>query len=240
MSGKRVLCSVLAFLCVSGSSAGAEEVNRLGKTSRELVAFFAPKPAATSWVGRYIGATLGWAFGSSTQHYDRAGDHGTATLEPDGPAAAVTLGQNWLVGDGLMLGVEGDLGLLNASQPATPVYDGHVWSSQMGPVYATARGRAGYFVQDDTMLFLTGGLAITTIDDTSIGNTEGETAIKRGLRAGLALGGGVEYQWDPQWTVRAEYMHMDFGTASGHSANDEAFSFEPTLGLWRIGASMKF
>ena len=240
MLGTVVRSGLLVCACLSASAAAAEEVNRLGKTSRALAAFLAPKSAAPTWAGRYLGGAVGWGFGSSTQHYERAGDHGAATLDPDGPVAAAVAGQNWLMGNAVMLGVEGEVGLLAAHQPATEVFDGHVWSSTIGPLYATARGRAGYFVQDDMMLFLTGGLSLAAMDDTSIGNTAGETAIESGLRPGLALGAGVEYLWDPQWTLRAEYLHMDFGSAAGRSANDEPYSFDTSIGLLRLGASMKF
>lgn len=240
MFGKCVSAGVLACLGLSALAAHAEEVNRFGKTSQALAAFFSPKTAGPGWGGRYVGGSLGLGLGTSTQHYQRAGDHGTASLDPTGAGASLIVGQNWMMGDGFMLGLEGDLGLLSVSEPATDVFDGHIWSTNFGPLYATARGRAGYFVKDDVMLFATGGLAVTSVDDTSIGNTAGETAIERGLRPGLALGAGVEYQWDQQWTVRAEYMHMDFGEVSGRSANDEPYSFDASLGLWRIGASMRF
>lgn len=31
-------------------------------------------------------------------------------------------------------------------------------------------------------------------------------------RVGWTVGGGVEYAFDPNWTIRAEYRYTDFGT----------------------------
>jgi outer membrane immunogenic protein len=194
---------------------------------------------AYNWAGRYAGAALGYAWGESSQSYDRAGDHGMATLEPDGMSSSVYGGYNWMMTGNLLLGLEGELGVLGVSQGATTVFDGHVWSTEFGPFMATMRGRAGYAF-GDWLVYGTGGLALATIEDVSIGNTPGETARKDGLRAGWVVGGGAEYAVSDQWSVRAEFLHMDFGREEGASANNEQFYFENTLNVFRVGASYAF
>lgn len=192
------------------------------------------------WSGRYIGATLGGGWGTATQHYERAGDHGTANLNTSGAAASLNAGYNWMASDNVLVGLEGDLGVMNIGHGTKTVFDGHNWSSNGGPLWGSLRGRAGYVFSDDIMAYATGGLAVASVDDTSIGNTAGETAIERGLRAGLALGMGVEYAWDDNWNVKAEFLHMDFGKANGRSANDEPYSFENNINILRVGASTLF
>lgn len=191
------------------------------------------------WLGPYAGASIGYGWGESTQMYRRAGDHGLATLEPDGAAAAITGGYNWMWSPEILYGVEGDLGVINVSQGTTEVFDGHHWSTSVGSLWGTLRGRAGY-IFDSVLAYATAGLAFAYIDDTSIGNTPGETAIETGMRAGWVLGAGVEYPVDPTWTLKAEYLHMDFGNVAGRSANNEAYWFENTVNLLRVGANYRF
>jgi outer membrane immunogenic protein len=138
-----------------------------------------------------------------------------------------------------LLGLEGELGVLGVSQGATTVFDGHVWSTEVGPFMSTLRGRAGYAF-GDWLVYGTGGLAVATIEDISIGNTPGETAREDGLRAGWVAGGGVEYAASDRWSVRAEFLHMDFGREEGASANNEQHYFENTLNVFRVGASYAF
>ncbi len=239
--------------CVSGLAAGfamcvvcaggvqAESVNRVLKDDGPGMAIV---PASASgdfaWQGLYVGASLGGGWGSSTQHYDRAGDHGVAELEPAGGLAAVSAGYNWRLGRSIVAGVEADLGIMNVSQGATTVFDGHVWSSNFGPLFGTLRGRAGYLVSEDLLAYATAGLALANIDDTSIGNTPGETAMENGMRAGFAVGFGAEYAMNEAWTLKAEFLHMDFGEVSGQSTNAEDYSFENSVSILRVGANIAF
>ena len=191
------------------------------------------------WTGFYGGASIGYGWGESTQNYNRAGNHGTATLDPSGGAAAITGGYNWMWRPDIVFGVEGDIGAMNVSQGSTEVFDGHIWSTSIGSLWGTLRGRAGYAF-DSVLIHATGGLALASIDDTSIGNTPGETAIEDGARVGWVVGAGVEYALDNAWTLKAEYLHMDFGGIDGKSANNEDYRFENTVNLLRIGTNYRF
>jgi len=235
------LAVFVAVLCGCVDVVQAESVNRVLKDDGPgLPIVPASGPGEYAWDGFYIGASLGGGWGSSTQMYERAGDHGVAELEPAGGAAAVTAGYNWRVGNNWVAGVEGDLGIMNVSEGATTVFDGHVWSSNFGPLWGTLRGRAGYLFSNDLLAYATAGLAVASIDDTSIGNTPGETAAEDGLRAGLVAGVGVEYAMDERWTLKAEFLHMDFGKESGQSSNAENYSFDNSVNILRVGANVAF
>jgi outer membrane immunogenic protein len=191
------------------------------------------------WQGIYYGLSGGYGWGESTQSYDRNDDHGLASTSPKGYLGSLTLGYNHLLGSNLLIGIEGDLGLMNISANDKEVYDGHIYRTSFGPWWSTVRGRAG-LVLGPLLLYGTGGLAIAAVDEISIGNTPGETASNRDVRSGWVAGGGVEFAFSPNVSAKIEYLHMDFGTYNGISANREDFSFDNKIDVVRAGLNFRF
>lgn len=191
------------------------------------------------WQGYYVGASVGYGWGISEQTYDRNNNHGLASTSPSGALASVTVGYNMMWSPNVLIGVEADLGLMNVSAEDKVVYDGHIYKTSYGPWWSTVRGRIGYLF-GNTLLYGTGGLAIMAVDEVSIGNTPGETANNRDVRAGWVLGAGVEHALSSTMTAKLEYLHMDFGTYEGLSANREDFSFTNRLDVVRVGLNFKF
>jgi outer membrane immunogenic protein len=227
--------AVLVFL---PSQVFAESINRSGKGDLAKINMARTYAPAQMWVGPYMGFSLGYGSGSAQQFYDRAGNHGFSNLSPAGLNASANLGYNWMYNSNIIYGVEGDVGSLGAAQGTTTVFDGHNWSNSFGG-FASLRGRAGY-AMDNVLFYGTAGLVLADINDVSIGNTPGETATAQGLRAGLAVGAGAEYAFNPQWSLKGEFLYMDFAKVSGLSANNEAFSFKDNLGVVRVGLDYRF
>jgi outer membrane immunogenic protein len=76
------------------------------------------------------------------------------------------------------------------------------------------RGRVGFAV-DRALLYGTGGLAVANVkyaDHTS----DGVPLMNSGdaTRAGWTAGGGIEWALNGNWTVKAEYLHVDLGNVS--------------------------
>lgn len=191
------------------------------------------------WQGFYVGASVGYGSGTSEQTYDRNDNHGLASTSPGGMIGSVTVGYNMMWSPAILLGVEADLGLMNVSADDKVVYDGHVYKTSFGPWWSTVRGRIGY-LYGNTLLYGTGGLAMMAVDEVSIGNTPGETATNKDTRAGWVIGAGVEHAITSNMSAKLEYLHMDFGTYEGYSANREDFSFANRLDVVRVGLNMKF
>lgn len=212
-----------------------------GATARALPAsaYLPTSSGRDLWSGLYVGLSAGYTWGEATQFYDRAGNHGTTSLNPDGFNGAVTAGYNIQWPGGLVLGVEGDLGIMDASAGPKTVYDGHIYSADFGSLWGTLRGRAGMSL-GNTLVYATGGLAFMDVSEVSIGNTPGETAISEGWRTGWVLGGGIEQALGEGSSIKLEYLHMDFGTIEGRSANNERFTFDETADVVRVGYNMKF
>lgn len=196
-------------------------------------------PVRYNWSGLYWGLSAGYGWGESTQSYDRNDNHGLASTSPEGFLGSVTLGYNYQTLGGLLIGLEGDLGLMDVSADDKIVYDGHIYKTSYGPLWGTLRGRAGYAF-GQTLLYGTAGLAFMDVDDVSIGNTPGETALNEDFKTGLVIGAGIEQALGSGMSLKLEYLHMDFGTYEGTSANNEDFSFKNDVDLVRAGVNYKF
>lgn len=219
--------SLCAFLAVSPAIA----------TAGEFGAVPADMPAL--WTGPYAGLSLGYGWGNSTQEYNRNDNHGLASTDPEGALGAVTLGYNYMLTPAILLGIEGDLGLMDISADDKVVYDGHIYKTQFGPWWSSVRGRLGVAF-GSTLVYGTAGVAFMGIDEVSIGNTPGETATNEDFKSGWVLGGGIEQALNQQVSLKVEYLHMDFGRYEGFSANREDFYFDTDVDVVRAGINYRF
>ena len=88
--------------------------------------------------------------------------------------------------------------------------------------FGTVRGRVGYLVAPQWLLYATGGFAYGqtrtsfTTTDLTTGCVPGGTLCAAGssssLRTGWTAGAGVEAQFAPNWSIKAEYLYVDLGT----------------------------
>lgn len=137
----------------------------------------------------------------------------------------------------LVLGVEADLNfstldeIIFANYPLSPVVgQARGANARTERVtkevdwYSTFRARAGY-VSDRLMVYGTGGLAVARIKTSTDVLFDGNsvTGVLSDLhyagsanltRWGYAVGAGAEYGLSNKWTVRAEYLYLDFGSFS--------------------------
>jgi outer membrane immunogenic protein len=115
-------------------------------------------------------------------------------------------------------------GMLNAT--ALTAYEAKIrW-------FGTVRGRLGFLINDQVLLYGTGGLAYggvsvsgtTTVTGSEITNnpgfgtvplTPGTTAFSESrTKVGYAVGGGIEGKWSywSGWTWKLEYLYVDLGS----------------------------
>ena len=92
----------------------------------------------------------------------------------------------------------------------------------------TTRGRVGFVVTPDNrlMIYGTGGVAyaggsanFSVYDSTTGSLWSGNPSSSR---VGWVLGGGVEYAFTNNWTVRGEYLYADLGSSSFNSIGNAA------------------
>jgi len=203
-----------------------------------------------NWTGFYIGAHGGgtWGRDEVTHSAVIAGlgfaiDAAAITaasspqLNPNGWIAGVHAGYNVQTGS-FVWGLEGDASYfrLRVSTAGTFPFPSTLPGGALGPPtltfgsntdlstdwLVTVRPRLGLAVSN-ALFYVTGGLAVTNekLNQTTalLGGGSFTSSISD-TRLGWTVGGGIEYMLSPNWTIRAEYLHLDFGTATGAGVNN--------------------
>ena len=155
----------------------------------------------SNWAGSYLGLHGGYGWGTIHEVYSPIG---TASFKPDGGYGGFQGGYNWLFAPNALLGVEVDssFGDLKDNSSFTAGNAGTAKIDDLG----TARLRLGYLMTPDTLLYVTGGAAYAREKSTAAGifNTKVD-------HLGWTIGGGVEYKFAPDWSLKAEYLYADLG-----------------------------
>jgi outer membrane immunogenic protein len=165
-----------------------------------------------SWAGPYLGANLGYAWGSVANN----------PTKPSGFVGGVQAGYNWQNG-AFVFGLEGDIQATGAEETFAP------WKFS-NPWFGTVRGRAG-FAYSNILFFGTGGLAFGELRATTFGLSESHT------NAGWTLGAGAEVRFDLNWSAKVEYLYVDLANSNfviTGASNGYRF------GLIRAGVNYRF
>jgi outer membrane immunogenic protein len=167
---------------------------------------------AYSWAGPYLGANLGYAWGSVDN----------SPTKPSGVLGGVTAGYNWQTG-ALVFGVEGDLEATGADDTFAP------WKFS-NPWFGTVRGRLGYAF-NNILFYGTGGLAFGELRGETFGLSETHT------NAGWTAGVGAEFGITQNWTAKVEYLYVDLSD-SRFSITGLSNGYQ--FGLVRAGVNYHF
>jgi outer membrane immunogenic protein len=117
----------------------------------------------------------------------------------------------------------------------------------------TARSRLGLLVTPNTLLYVTGGVAATELSvknsvasSTSLAEGAGSGS---GRLVGWTVGGGAELALGGNWSLRGEYLYLDFGKVTVNTpvqdpvapfTNNLASSVDLTAHVVRAGLNYKF
>ena len=167
---------------------------------------------AYSWAGPYLGANLGYNWGSVDNN----------PTNPSGVLGGVQAGYNWQSGP-LVFGVEGDLQANGADDTFAP------WKFS-NPWFGTVRGRVGYAF-NNIMFYGTGGLAFGELRGETFGLSESHTT------AGWTAGVGAEFGITQHWTAKIEYLYVDLSD-NRFSITGVSNGYE--FGLVRAGINYHF
>ena len=176
----------------------------------------APPPMFYSWVGCYVGAAGGYAWGQSRAEND--GIPGPITITGNynvsGGIIGGTAGCNLLQSGSWMFGVESDLSSSGkkGSGNDLPPYNTATSNETRENWLNTDRVRVGY-VANNWFLYATAGVAVANVWY-SISNAAiiaGGSVSETHTRAGWTAGAGVEWALDRSWSVKTEYLYANFG-----------------------------
>jgi len=145
---------------------------------------------------------------------------GTGSLSGSGRfTGGGQIGFNWQFAPSWLVGLEADFNSFNeklslTATGTTTIGPATVTNSLSTNWLATVRGRIG--VTFDRMLFyVTGGVAFTDLDYSQIYSDGAAppgagSSSKKSTKAGWAVGGGGEWALADRWTVKAEYLYVQF------------------------------
>jgi outer membrane immunogenic protein len=77
----------------------------------------------------------------------------------------------------------------------------------------TARSRVGLPIAPSLLVYATTGLGLTDLSVSNSVTTIG-AASTRGLVMGKVIGAGAEWALTRNWTLRGEYLYLDFGNVT--------------------------
>ena len=168
---------------------------------------------AFSWVGPYVGATLGYEWGSIENNPTR----------PNGVAGGFEAGFNWQNGN-LIYGGEADISFSAANDTFAPWQFSNPW-------FGTARGRVG-IAANSVLLFGTAGLAYGELTGTSSGNPSESRA-----SLGWVVGLGAEVSFAQHWSAKAEWLYFNL---DDHHFSVTAANNGLAANLIRLGLNYHF
>jgi outer membrane immunogenic protein len=213
--------SLFAFVALLSSVASASAAD-LGPyppygSVKDAPVVFVP---AYLWTGFYVGAQVGYEWAAADHKFRDVTLPGVTIgggdSEPSGFIGGGHVGYNWQTGQ-LVFGIEADFegGSVNGDvlhfNPLSPT--GMTFAEADLNWQGSVRGRLGYAV-DRTLFYFTGGWAFADFDFKGDVLRPACCSFSETLN-GWTVGGGVEYAFLPNFTVRAEYRYTDFGSTSG-------------------------
>ncbi len=198
---------------------------------------------AADWSGFYVGLSAGGAWGAfdlrtdagsftptsyftspaniASINQNASGSHRASAVVP-----GLQVGGNLQTGS-LVYGFEVDLEAFDLKGSRGAVNFPYVTFPATYSVRASAdtdwlmtfRGRLGWTLHPGLLVYGTGGLALTSLNTS---NSFSDTAVSAGLggtsntdlKTGWVVGGGLEWALARHWSLKAEYLHVDFGSVS--------------------------
>jgi outer membrane immunogenic protein len=171
------------------------------------------------WTGLYLGVNGGYAWRQKDDQFsypinlDDPGNEGFAGIGAEGGFGGGQIGysvQGALGTPWLVTGIEADFqggdikgsGIDALSENLQTRLD---W-------FGTVRGRLGY-AASNTLFYFTGGYAYGRLKQHAENTDYTPTAVYESTvtAGGYVLGGGIEYKFNPSWSLKAEYQYMNFG-----------------------------
>ena len=176
-----------------------------------------------SWTGFYVGANIGYGWGDVSVRDTNGGVlPGPFEYDTRGLLGGIQVGYNKQF-DSLVAGLEIEGGYLGATNgefripSSLPPNFQRLWVDS--GLYGIIAARLGIAIQSRTLLY---GKAGAIWFDGEAGQKTTRPGYVTHMADGFngwAYGGGVEHMLQGGWSVKLEYMRLDFGTVTGDQEN---------------------
>jgi outer membrane immunogenic protein len=262
----------VASRVVGSSTVALAAVASSGAMAADLQPMYTKAPVVdppVNWQGLYVGASLGATWINSgfddraVSYFGYSATPGTRSSTNNvGWLAGAQAGYNWQHRS-FVYGFEADISWLGSGSTSSTgvlpgAYAGYSATRESKiDALATFRARIGIDF-NGTLPYLTGGFAVADIKNsysTSMiagsGYTSGTTSVTS-WTPGIVLGGGIEQQISPRWSVRGEVLWVGFqdknvsapagGTVGGTTAPLAAgpVKFSNDITLVKFGTNFRF
>lgn len=217
-----------------------------------VAAVIVPGPALADWTGPYIGTHIGGHFAG----YEITGDFDNAApttigLDSEAFVAGGQIGYNHEFG-GLVLGIEAAVSLgedVDTHQVvAADSADGRDdFANVVFGHTASLAGRLGLPLAGGLMPFVKAGVVWADIE-AEAGDTDDSPPVLDGTdrtavggwERGYVIGGGVEVLVLTNWSFKAEYEYMDFGSFASGNGDGEIIRHDLDNHAVKLGVSYQF
>lgn len=196
--------------------------------------------SAQDWTGFYVGVHGGYGWGSSSTSSDDSVwsfGSGRVSADTDGAFAGATFGYNARI-DRMLVGVELDYSW--AGIDGRGVDGSNIATADINR-FGSLTGRLGYAF-GPTLLYVKGGLGFANVRNYAIdlADTLDETSVKD-TQWGFTIGGGMEYKFAKQWSLKAEYQFFDFDDQRSVNVPDgDVYKHANDLHVVKIGINYSF
>ena len=227
---------LIAGIAAAALSAPAFAADVAPRAPQGAPIYQAPSPVY-DWNGFYLGLNGGYVLGRTSWSDPFAGAD-SGRFDAKGGTIGGQVGYNWQTGR-TVLGLETDLNWANLNGTAAT---GGVCATNGGGEcrteqswFGTTRGRIGYAF-GNFLPYVTGGLAYGNVKAVQPNGTASDT------KTGWTAGGGLEVGLTKSWTAKAEYLHLDLGTATfmGAASGTNTLNVPITEDILRAGLNYRW
>lgn len=163
------------------------------------------------WNSAYIGINAGYGqapYNDQLRDISNGAPNLFSGLSPKGTLVGGQFGINQQFGK-FVAGIEVDLQGGRISDTQTWGTFPGISSSRIDNL-STYRLRGGYAF-DKALLYVTGGFATARVHNREFFVNSGTTYDANARQMGVAYGGGLEYKFNPQWSLKTELLHVSLG-----------------------------
>ena len=205
-----------------------------------------------TWTGFYAGASVGGVWGNTSNRLRLERGNGAVVIPPadiaslnalvtddhdnnGGFAGAIEAGYNYQMG-AFLVGLETDFVFLDVDESTSKTFQStlplaaplrYTLEQKVSSDWVwTLRPRLGY-VSGPWMFFGSAGIGVSDVKLRSrYADSAGRTAqmSDSATKTGFAGGLGAAYAFSPQWSVKGEWLYMDFGKVSASAPTTNGFA----------------